>query len=98
MRVRVPRPGDVVRDALSNRGWTQAQLATVLGVSRYSVNQLCRHHRTITPEMAVRLAVALDTSAAFWLNLQRGVDIEIADWRLRAVLPQIRRRAQALAR
>jgi addiction module HigA family antidote len=56
-------------------GVTQGKLATALGVSRLTVNELLNDKRTITPAMALRLAKALSTTPDFWLNVQRDVDL-----------------------
>jgi addiction module HigA family antidote len=61
---------------------TQESLATAMGVSRFSVNQIINGRRTITAEMALRLARVLGTTPEFWLNLQQGVDIHEARERL----------------
>jgi len=50
-------------------------LASALGVSRQSVNELLRERRAVSPEMALRLARLFGNSAEFWLNLQRAVDL-----------------------
>jgi addiction module HigA family antidote len=50
-------------------------LADALGVSRQSVNELVRERRAVSPEMALRLGRLFGNSPAFWLNLQRAVDL-----------------------
>lgn len=72
-------PGDVLRKDYVARGrLTQDQLASAMGVSRFSVNQLLNDRRNVTAEMALRLARVLGTSPEFWLDLQRDVDLERA--------------------
>ena len=46
---------------------SQGELAKALGVSRKTVNELCRNKRGIT---ALVLSKVLGTSAEFWINLQ----------------------------
>lgn len=46
-------------------------LATALGVSRQSVNELLRERRAVSPEMALRLSRFFGNSAQFWLNALR---------------------------
>jgi addiction module HigA family antidote len=65
-------------------------------VSRLTVNQIINDKRTITAEMALRLAKVLHTTPEFWLNLQRGVDLQKARQALSAELdkmPVLRRSA-----
>lgn len=71
-----PGPGDVLRtEYIAGRGLTQDRLATALGVSRISVNQLLNDRRNVTAEMALRLSRVLGTTPEFWLDLQRDLDL-----------------------
>ncbi len=56
-------PGDVLREKMANRGWTQADLAMVLGRHVPAVSEILSGKRGITPESAKQLAIALDTDA-----------------------------------
>lgn len=74
--VRPVSPGDVIRDrVLPKFSLTQDKLADMLGVSRFSVNQLCNHKRNMTPSMALRIAKVTGTTAEFWMNMQLAVDM-----------------------
>lgn len=69
-------PGAMLReDFITDFKLTVAGLATALGVSRQSINELIRERRAVSPEMAVRLARLFGNSAEFWLNAQRAVDL-----------------------
>jgi antitoxin HigA-1 len=68
-------PGDVLRDHILKSGITQDQLADAMRVSRFSVNQIVNGRRSITADMALRLAHVTSTTPGFWLNLQREVDL-----------------------
>lgn len=66
---------------------TQQALADALAVSRFTVSQILNGHRSITPEMAVRLERALGTSAEFWLDAQLRSDLFHARQKLSDVVP-----------
>jgi addiction module HigA family antidote len=69
-------PGEILReDFMPDYGLTVSALASALGVSRQSVNELVRERRAVSPEMALRLGRLFDNSPEFWLNLQRSVDL-----------------------
>ena len=51
------------------------EAAIILGVSRASVSKLINGRGGISPEMAVRLSIALNTSSEMWLNLQTNFDL-----------------------
>lgn len=50
-------------------------MAASLDVSRETVNELLRERRSLSPEMALRLARLFGNSAEFWLNAQRAVEL-----------------------
>ena len=69
-------PGEFLReDFLPDYDLTVSGLATALGVSRQSVNELLRERRAVSPRMALRLSRLFGNSPEFWLNLQRAVDL-----------------------
>jgi antitoxin HigA-1 len=69
-------PGEILReDFMPAYGLTVGKLAVAIGVSRQSVNELVRERRAVSPEMALRLGRLFGNSPAFWLNLQRAVDL-----------------------
>ena len=63
------RLGNGLRTAREARGWTQAELAERVGVSRKTINTV--ENRIFIPStvLALKLAVALETrvEALFWL-------------------------------
>jgi addiction module HigA family antidote len=72
---------------LAPEGLTQDQLASAMGVSRLTVNEIANDRRTVTAEMALRLEAVTRISASLWLNLQRAVDLHRARAALAETLP-----------
>ena len=70
----------LARQYLSPLGITQTRAAELLGVSRRRINELVMGHRAMSPDTAVRCAIAFGTSASFWLHLQASWDCHQA-WR-----------------
>jgi antitoxin HigA-1 len=68
-------PGDVLKRRVLKGDVTQEKLALAMQVSRVSINQIVNGRRSITAEMALRLAHVTSTTASFWLNLQRDTDL-----------------------
>ena len=56
-------PGECLKDALENLGWTQTEFAEVIGRPTRVVNEIIAGKRSITPETARELAAGLGTSA-----------------------------------
>jgi addiction module HigA family antidote len=50
-------------------------VAKALGVSRKTLSAIVNGHAGISPEMAVRLSIAFDTTAESWLYQQAQYDL-----------------------
>lgn len=85
----VPHPGEFIRDELDARGWSQRDLAYILGVSEQAVNVIVSGKRGISPEMARALGEAFEVSAEYFANLQKMYEMANA----KAPDPGISRRA-----
>ena len=71
-----PHPGGVLlRQWIKPLGISITQAAKHLGVSRKALSELVNEHTGISPEMAVRLSIALDTSSDLWMNMQSNYDL-----------------------
>jgi len=71
-------PGEFIQDELDARGWTQRDLAEIMGCSHRLVNEIVRARRSITPETACKLGEAFGTSAELWLNLESSYRLHVA--------------------
>ena len=63
-------PGDFIKEEIEARGWTQRDLAAILGRPVQMVNELLSGRKAVTSETACGLAEAFGTSAELWLNLE----------------------------
>jgi len=71
-----PHPGEIIRElCLEPLGITITDAAKGLGVSRKTLSSIINGHAGITPEMAIRLGKAFDTSPESWLNQQIQYDL-----------------------
>ena len=78
-RLRPVHPGDILRhDFMEPLKLTAYRVAKDLGVSAPTVNEIVRRRKSVTAEMALRLARYFGTSAQLWLNLQTQYDLEVA--------------------
>jgi addiction module HigA family antidote len=77
-----PHPGEVLRTlCLEPLGLSVTKAAKALGVSRKTLSSILNGRAGISPEMAVRLSIALDTTAESWLNQQSQYDLWQAEQR-----------------
>lgn len=75
-----PHPGEVLRKlCLDPLGVTVTQAAAALGVSRKTLSAILNGRAGISPEMAIRLSVAFNTTAESWLSQQVQYDLWHAD-------------------
>lgn len=65
----MPTPGEAIREALQERGWTQAELCQVIRKPVAAVNEVIQGKRGISPEMAISLACALGKTPEHWMAL-----------------------------
>jgi addiction module HigA family antidote len=75
-----PHPGEIVKKALiDNTELTVTAAAQYLGIERVTLSNLINCKSGISPEMAVRLSIALDTSSEMWINMQAMYDLAQAE-------------------
>ncbi len=74
-----PHPGEVVKElCIEPLGLSVTDTAKALGVSRKTLSSIINGKSGISPEMAVRLSIAFNTSSESWLNQQSQYDL----WRV----------------
>ncbi len=79
-----PHPCEVLRElCLEPLGVSITDAADALGVSRKTLSSILNGRAGVSPEMAVRLSIAFDTSAESWLNQQVQYDLWQAEQRRR---------------
>lgn len=71
-----PHPGEVLRElCLEPMKLSVTAAAKALGVSRKTLSTILNGHAGISPEMAVRLSIAFNTSSESWMNQQAQYDL-----------------------
>jgi len=77
-----PHPGDILKElCLKPLELTVTDAARALGVSRKTLSAIVNGKAGISPEMAVRLSIAFNTSSESWLNQQSQYDLWQAEQR-----------------
>ena len=71
-----PHPGEVIRElCLEPLGISVTDAARGLGVTRKALSELLNGKSGVSPSMALRLAIAFDSTAESWLNMQQQYDL-----------------------
>lgn len=63
-------PGEILGEALQDRGLTQTDLARRMGRPVKTINEIVNGKAAITPETAIQLERTLGISASFWNSLE----------------------------
>ncbi len=74
-----PHPGEVIRGlCLEPLEISVTDAAEALGVARKTLSAILNGRAGISPEMALRLSIAFNTSPESWMNLQIQYDLWLA--------------------
>ncbi|MFN8204438.1 MAG: HigA family addiction module antitoxin [Solirubrobacteraceae bacterium] len=79
-------PGEILVEALEERGMSQSELARRMGRPTKTINEIANGKAAITPETAIQLELTLGISAAFWNNLEASYRAHLARERIDAEL------------
>ena len=76
MEMKTPlHPGLVIRESLEDLGMSVSEAAKGLGISRQQLHNLIAGRSAIVPEVAIRLEMALGSTADNWLRMQAAHDL-----------------------
>ncbi len=84
-----PHPGAGLKDDFEALGFSVAEAAKGLGVTRQQLYRVVNGQCAISPEMAVRLEKAIGGTAAGWLRMQ--INFDLAQARARVATAKIKR-------
>lgn len=70
-------PGEILKEELEARGWTQGDFAEITGRPLQAINEIIAGKKSITPETAILFAEALGTSPELWLNLESAYRLDL---------------------
>jgi addiction module HigA family antidote len=93
MKRKPTHPGEILKaDYLVPLKISVTEMALKLGISRKTLSKIVNEKGSVTPDMALRLSRAFDTTPDLWLNLQKTVDLWNAehassDWKQVQPLP-----------
>lgn len=74
-------PGELIRETLeglkeeTGNKLTVEQVAAGLGTTRKTLSAIINGRQSVSPEMALRLSKAFNTTAEFWMHAQEYYDL-----------------------
>ena len=75
-------PGRILKRELAARELSANRFALAIRVPSGRVTDILNFKRGVTPDTALRFARFFGNSAEFWMNLQTGFDLEVAEKKL----------------
>ena len=76
MKRRPTSPGEILSEEfLKPMGMTQKQFADHISCDVKVINRIVNEKTSVTAEMAIKIAAALNTTPEFWMNAQKALDI-----------------------
>jgi len=89
-----PHPGEIIRElCLEPLGVSVSDAAKALGISRKTLSEILNGRAGVSPEMAIRLAIAFDTTPESWMAQQTQYDL----WRAGKKRKALERRVRTIA-
>jgi HTH-type transcriptional regulator/antitoxin HigA len=70
-------PGEFILEELDARGWTQVDLAEIIGRDTVQINRIIQGKQAITPDTAKQLAEVFSTSPELWMNLESSYRLSL---------------------
>lgn len=89
-RQKSPHPGQLLKE-LMGEAISISTLADHLQATRETVSMILSGRQSISPDMALRLAAAFDTSPEVWMNMQTQYDLLLAEKKDRPSIVSIRK-------
>lgn len=71
-------PGEVVKEELEERGWSQRDLAAIMGVQPSIVSGIIKGTKPISLDLARNLSAALGQSVQFWINMDTAYRLNLS--------------------
>lgn len=78
--IKIFPPSKYIKDELEKRGWTQADLAYILGRGSKDTSDIVSGKRKMSPELAQELAAAFNQKAEYWLELENVYRLAQTDY------------------
>lgn len=83
-------PGEHLKEMLEELGMSQNAFAQFIGVSAMRISHVVKGKRPVTAELAVLFGTAFGLTPQFWMNLQTGYDLKLAEKALAPRVKQLR--------
>src|ERR1039458_8446842 len=81
-------PGEILLEAIQDRGMSQSDLARRMGRPIKTINEIVNGKAAITPDTAIQLEMTLGVEAPFWNNIESAYRAHLARERADADLSE----------
>jgi HTH-type transcriptional regulator / antitoxin HigA len=73
----IPPPGEFIREEMKAKGWTQDDLARILGRPLPTINRILLGKHAILPEMAIALGAAFNVAPEVWMSREAAYRLSL---------------------
>ncbi len=71
-----PHPGEILKSlCFEPLGLSIKEASKALGISRKKLSDILNRRASVSPDIAIRLSIAFDTTAESWMNQQAQYDL-----------------------
>jgi addiction module HigA family antidote len=71
-------PGEIISETLEDMNVSLRQFAKAMDIAPSTASRLLSGHTTVTPEMALKLAVVIGSTPETWLKIQANYSLALA--------------------
>ncbi len=75
---RAVHPGELLRDVLKAKRYTQKHFAAMTGIQPTQLNEVINEKRGISADMALKIGDALKMDAIIWAKFQMSYELDLA--------------------
>lgn len=75
---RAVHPGELLRDVLKAKGFTQKRFAEMTGIQPTQLNEVIKEKRGMNAEMVIKIGDALKMDAIIWAKFQMTYELDLA--------------------
>lgn len=95
---RAVHPGELLRDVLKAKRYTQKHFAEMVGIQPTQLNEIINEKRGISAEVALKIGAALKMDAIIWAKFQMTYELDLARIKQKKVKQLLSKKRKSISR
>lgn len=95
---RAVHPGELLRDVLKAKRYTQKHFAEIVGIQPTQLNEIINEKRGISAEVALKIGAALKMDAIIWAKFQMTYELDLARIKQKKVKQLLSKKRKSISR